>query len=354
MSIIEVPKVKLGIHPVRVARNGVITSGPAVALLASQLNMIVNRRLKVHFRNWLPVGRVTNAAGDQTTWRWRGHISPNAIETRLRIVTVPAEDTGVIEPRWYISVTPSGGSVYDNASVYVPARVPAATTIVPDHFTTATKRIVKDADLANLTGNTTYEFALHVVDRCRVLGLTCYEVTRGTFDPDTAGLLGTSPSPFGTDSQIFDASISDLLTDTHTAWKRQATPHFAWTQDGTTAKTRSSATYVNLLDGSAAGWAAASPGFNLWPSKRGSYNSANVPVTFAVYGSASAGTAGACRLVTNGATVASITNIGTAGWYTATGNLNSANASDLGVVEYACDGANTVSIRAVGLEGYLA
>jgi len=61
MSIIEVPKVKLGIHPVRVARNGVITSGPAVALLASQLNMIVNRRLKVHFRNWLPVGRVTNA-----------------------------------------------------------------------------------------------------------------------------------------------------------------------------------------------------------------------------------------------------------------------------------------------------
>jgi len=147
MSIIEVPKVKLGIHPVRVARNGVITSGPAVALLASQLNMIVNRRLKVHFRNWLPVGRVTNAAGDQTTWRWRGHISPNAIETRLRIVTVPAEDTGVIEPRWYISVTPSGGSVYDNASVYVPARVPAATTIVPDHFTTATKRIVKDADL---------------------------------------------------------------------------------------------------------------------------------------------------------------------------------------------------------------
>ena len=354
MTVLAVPKVGLGLHPIRIARNGVITSGPAAALVAERLNMIVNRRLKVHFRNWLPVGRVTNAAGDQTTWRWRAHISPNAIETRLRLVTVPAEDTGAIEPRWYISVTPSGGSVYDNPAIYLPARVPAATTIVPDHFATSVRRVWKDSSGNNLDGNTTYEFALHVVDRARILGLTCYEITRDNFDPATAGLLGVNPGAFGTDSQIFDASISDLATDAHTAWKRQATPHFAWVADGTTAKTRSSATYVNLLDGAAAGWGAGSAGFNLWPSKRGSYNSANVPVTFAVYGSASAGTAGKCRLVTNGATVASITNIGTAGWYTATGNLNSANASDLGVIEYACDGVNTVSIRAVGLEGYLA
>lgn len=354
MANVPVKKVGVGVHPIRGARNGAQVAGPSMSAYAAEINMLANRRLKELFSKYIGPTRAVNAAGDTAIWRWRGHTSPNVKDVWIRGLQIPAEDTGVIDPSWYVRVTPAGGALYDNPALYSPGRVPAATAIVPDHFHAFARRLRRAAS-TSLLGNTTYEFELHVVDRARVVALTCYEEIRNEFDPTTAGLLGTDPSKFGVGAQILLTPPGELHNDVESIWKYQGTPHFAWCVDDATAATRTSATYVNLLDGSAAGWAATSAGFPAWPYKRGSYNSDDVPVEFCVYAQTAAGTAGKCRVVSNGATVASITNIGTTlGWYTVSANLNAANADDLLVLEFAGDGVNQVSIHAACLYEYLA
>lgn len=347
MSIISVPlSLPRKLHERRFARNGMFAAANFYARAANNLNHINLYRRKEVFNYARPIGPPgggspgigAGAAGTVTRWRFRCHTGHAAAQLHFKMGIALAETSGT-DPYVEWDVTIAGGATTTSSEIHY-GFTSISKTDVPSEWAWPGVSV-------DVSPNTTYECALKVVDYARPFACSVFEIPHAPDDSvDHFTRLG-----YAVTQPILDADRGDFLAALTNLWKHNATSLIHWTRD-TTSPTRVSATFINILDNTSTAISASTPGYTFDLSQHQTANRATVPVVFAVHGSTSAGSAGKVRLRTTGGTdLAAIVNVGTASqWYTTTALLPvGSTKADL---QFACDGANTLTLNAVSLYEY--
>lgn len=198
---------------------------------------------------------------------------------------------------------------------------------------------------ADITPGTAYACAVVTTDHARVMGLSVVELGDETIDRAVNYFSRLAPAA-GT--EIFAADFGRLSEGLSKIWRQNGGTCAHWGRKGGVSRTRSTASAVNLIDGTSTTPSATTPGWSLDLSYRATQGRATVPCELAVYGSVPAGT-GTVNLVDSGGTavIAVTVNSSTAQWFTASGLLPASAAKyDLHLVG---DGTNTTTVYAASL-----
>ncbi len=237
-----------------------------------------------------------------------------------------------------ITVTLSGGGTQTLGPFASPEDDNAVPTDAPSTWTIA-------MDSIEIASASVYECAVVVQHYGRPLSVELHE--HGDLAPTESvsyhnGLIAQA----GT--EITEATRSRLLIGLSNMYRQNGGTVAHWGLAAGTAFTRTSATFINLIDNAtAAPPTAATPGWHLDFGYRCTHSRpTTVPFEFSVYGSVAAGAGGSVRIVNSaGTALATATITGAAGWYTATGLISTtAGKFDL---QYAGDGANLLTVNAV-------
>ena len=282
MPVIPIP----GIAPLsgylpllRGLRNGVAPPGPGAVSLGAFGNAILAKRLKVQASHVQRQADCYNTPTAADTWRFRFRTSPNAIAVIARHILLPVDDTlaNAPDPRMFWTV---GGVAQDTIYASGP-RVTALSTIVPDEFHYYDQQW-------NLDGATTYEAVLNQADKLRCLGVTIYELVRTSLDT-ASDVAVDQTTPLST-QPIFDRESADIFGAVAGLYDEQGSNFVSWTQVATTARTTTSATYVNVLNTAITAVGTNNPGWPVYPQFHGmrhTYNSGtnreSVPIVLAAY-----------------------------------------------------------------------
>ena len=260
-------------------RNGVAPPGPGAVSLAMYTNAILGKRLKVLFRHVHRQADCYNSVGSADTLRGRFRTSPNCDLVIARHILLPVDDTttNAPNPRMFWTV---GGVA--QATLYAAGpRVSAGATVVPDEF-------VYVDQIWDLAGATTYEAVLNQTDKLRCIGVTVYELLRDTLDTATDEAVDHT-TPLSA-QPIFDREAADVFQAIGRLYDRQSTNFVSWTVPSTTARTTTSASYVNVLDTSISAVGANNPGWKVDPRYHGLWHTLNagtsretVPIVLAAY-----------------------------------------------------------------------
>ena len=158
-----------------------------------------------------------------------------------------------------------------------------------------------------------------------------------------ASAYGTTP--FYAGAPVTESIVHALALGVGDLWKERSTVHFTWS--GSFART--STTYANILDTSTAGYSSAAAGFWAIPLYQASLAETTVSTKFWVHAS-STGTTGRVRISNSTGVLATITGIGTAGYYEADANLDPTLSGDLLIVEASeATAAKTITVSGAGL-----
>ena len=325
------------IHRDRFARNGLYPDAAFYGAATQALNHCLAFRRKPLFQRTVPLGTSGGASG--TAWRW--HCRTGYGVRRVAVFAVLGLDDRhlAVAPSITVTLTEVGGAALPAVSfAYGASNVTA--TDAPDELLTAVQFI--DVDPA-----TDYTGEVLFVDNVRVISLLVYEAFDATVD-DSLDYFSTFRPAGG--SPIFDAWVGRGLAALAGMLHDNLATRLDWMRADGTARTRTSATLINLIDDTTVGTpTAASPGYTLDTEHRYTIGKVQVPVTLAVYGSIPAGS-GVVRLRDTGGTSAVVATINNATpqWFTATGAL-SVGAAQKYDLQFAGDGANQVSILAVSI-----
>jgi hypothetical protein len=328
------------IHARGVVRNGLIPSAALQGNLTAGLNHAVLYRRKllasysgrrVRDMSSLVFPDVTGT-GPTVKWRWRVHTGHGC--KQMRFVVKLALARGGSNCRVRFGVTPAGGvQVFTG---YVTYGVTQETPLdVPNEIGKFHRHLDVDAD-------TTYEIELLAEDNARPVSCMIYEIAE---EPDTTVDHYTVPG-YAVGANILDSHRADMLPAWTALMESNANAAWNWTVDQTAIK-RTINSYVNAMDGSSTSNTAATPGVTLDLTGHATYGRATVPFVFAIYASAASGTAGKAKIISSAGDIVAITNVGTAGWYTTTVNMATAETKyDLMI---SGDGSNEVSLFAMSL-----
>lgn len=319
-------------------RNGTYPSVATWAnLVATENHLTAYRHREIYRRTWR-LGTVAGAAGTNTIARWR-HRTGYGVTKLAHVVLMGLDTSGgtAADPYVEIDTTISGGATTTSQFSY--GLSSAAGTDGPDELG-ALRKVV------DVTAATTYEFALRTIDYARPLSVMVYELADTTVTEST-NYYNTQSVQAG--APIYDADRERLLVGLSNMYRQNGGICWHWgLQDGA-ARTRTSATYINAIDNTetATPTAGASYGTYLNPQYHNTESRSVVPFELAAYGD-SAGGAGVVRLISSGgSTYGPVTINGAAGWYTA--SINLPNSEAFYAIQYAGDGANTLSLRFVSL-----
>lgn len=278
--------------------------------------------------------------GGSVTARWHCKTGP-ACDNLLVFVVLGIDDRNLAaEPNIEVAITRVSAAT-TTTKVFSGGESTVVATDAPDEFITSLQ-VVAAVPSEVYTGTVTHN------NNVRLISILAYEASTPTVDDANPPHQEWQPSA---GSPVMDDDVAGLLDGVGDMLRGMGGLRFDWsTQDGT-ARTRTSATWINLIDNaSASPPTASSPGITLNTNYRNTISATTVPVTFAVYGSITGGATGTATLRnTAGTDVATVTiNSGTAQWFTATGNLavGSAVKYDVG---FASDGAATLTVNAVSL-----
>lgn len=335
MSLDAIPQL---IQHRRDTLNGHYPSATYYARVVNGMNHLTAYRHKQVFGRSALLGDASiGASGSNTIARFRFRSGHGAVYARIVMILgkditggVAADPTASVT----IGATTSGPHAWGQS--------PTATIDAPTDW-----RIVND--VIAITPNTAYSCSVDTTDYARVLAVMVYELGTPTISEATDYYSGES---FGADSPIYDAPQARILEGLSNLWRHNGGTVCHWGRRDGSARTRSSATAINLVDNSTTGApTAATPGWTLDLRYRCTEGRATVPVELAVYGAMSAGggVSGTVVLVDGGGTtVATVTvNSNTAGWFTTTALLPA--TVDKYDLKFASDGVNTLSVYAVSL-----
>lgn len=322
----------------RDARNGM---QPAVKLyggLVGHENFLTRQgHGEVFHREWkLGVNDGAAAAANIARFRFWSHYGVRALGFVLtfgRSVESGGPGGGANhEPYVEIDVKPAGGAV----TTYGPYAFGATNLTIVDGPST----------LALITGEaainpaTAYECAVRVNDWARIVSCTFFELGEGTISESTDYYNGYVAQA---NADIFDTTRSRILIGMSNMYRQNGGTKVHWGRRTGTARTRSIATYANIVDGTTTGTpTAATRGCTLNNEYRHTARRAVVPYEIAVYASVPAGLGNVKLMDTAGNSYGPVVvNSSTAQWFTATVNLpNDSRKYDL---QLAGDGVNTLS-----------
>ncbi|MBL8623786.1 MAG: hypothetical protein JNK64_20930 [Myxococcales bacterium] len=317
--------------------NGMTPSAQFYARLVGVMNhATAYRHRPVYARSWALGNSSYGYSGTTTLGRFRfrtGH-GVSAIRILMILGRTATGGTGT-DPR--VTFTIDGSPPLTETFYY--GLSPVAATDAPDELAIVGSTIAVSADTA-------YTGKLEAIDYGRVLAIVAYELGAETISESTEWFSSTIPQAR---APIFDAFHGRLLQGLSEIHRHNAGTVTHWAQIDGSARTRTSATAANLVDGTTTGApTTATPGVKLDLSYRATEGVATVPVELAVYGSMSSGSGTVVLVDSGGTTLATATiNSATPAWYTATASLPASLAKyDL---KFAGDGTNTISVYAASL-----
>ena len=339
-------------HPDRIqwARDAENGCSPAVQLYgrsAGAERYLTVKQKKVWLARWWQLGQdLGGRAGTTNLMRFRRRSSQGV--TRLQMIAIMGRTSasgaaGPVSPRVDVEVydgatTTAFDSLYYGLQGTTPTDAPGEWFIAP-------REIV-------IAPGTAYECLIKTVNYGRLLGICVREL--GENEPTEATEWWNALTA-SVDMPIYDITRERLLRGLSEMWRYNAGAGIDWARKDGSARTRTSATYANLYDGSTTGTpTAATRGFYLDNTNRRRYSKATVTYELAVYGSIPALGTGTVKLMdTSGNSYGPVSIISaTPAWGMAVVELPAdARKYDL---QYAGDGVNSFSVYAVSLAEYLA
>lgn len=334
MSLDRVPQI---VEYRRDAMNGMYPSANFYAAIVNAQNHVVAHRHREVYNFETELGAAAYGySGTTTIARFRFRAGYGATSARV-VVLMGRDNTGAVASTPSASVTFNG----TDAGPFAFGVSSVATDDEPDNLATFTGTVA-------LTGGTVYECAVSTVDYARVLGVSVQEL--GSLTVDEAINYYTSWRPVA-NGPIYDSDIQRTLEGLSKIWKQNGGTACHWGLKSGAARTRTSATPINIIDNSSTSVSTSTPGWTLDLRYRNSRRRTGVPVELAVYGSIPAGTGAVTLVDSGGATVATanVTSL-SATWSTAAVTLPATLAKyDIHV---AGDGTNMASVYAVSLTEY--
>ena len=285
------------------------------------------------------LGSVIGVGATTTITRWRFRTGPYTSRVRVVLLLGASDDNGIvtISPKVEVDLKISGGAT----TTLGPFAAPIVHTI-----TDAPDEHLLVAGDAAVTASTVYECSVRALNYARVLSILAYE--EGAPGVDIVALpLAVAGAP------IFDAHRSQLLVPLSTMHERCGGISAHWGQEAGAARTRTSATPINLIDNATTGTpTTAHPGWYLDTSYHQRASKTTVAFEFSAWASVTAGGNGTVRLMDTAGNTYGAINVTstTASWVTATLNL------PVGETFYApqlfADGLNTLSCWQTSLIEY--
>ena len=336
----------------RHARNG---KPPDVGLLnkfSEAANQSILYRGKEVFRGLGMVGTgggsilSSAGAGDRARWRFAFHTSVYT-GTLMAVVAMAPQDSGyTTNSACRIDILTGAGAVAGTATFNYGTNPGGTSPSLGIAYMKPSQQYIE-----GLTPDTDYYGIVYDVDNGRTFACSIFELPSMT--ENSAGYM---PQNLTAESSILDVYRSKLATITYNQWRRAAATVFNWSVDDQgTARTTTSATAVNVIDGSSTTYAAAIPGYTLEMSRkaRRSTLSAGVPVRIQAYMACSSASNGVVHLRDSAGTiVGTLTNTlgaGTAGWISTTCSLAVSEAKYYLTFQTA---AGTLSLYAVSCYEY--
>jgi hypothetical protein len=333
VSSIVIPRL---IHHRGQARNGCYPSSGFVRRLVDATNHLHSfGHRQVYAKTWA-LGVDDSTSSTQTVARWRFRTGVGVERVAVLIAALPTTDRGgPINPYAEVDITVSGGATTTLG--------PFSTGVVAGTPDDAPEDHVLLEKVAAVTESTVYECALRLFDYARVLSVTVYELGA----PDD--LITHQPTA---GSLIYDADRESLLANLSDMYRENGAINFHWSLKDGSARTRISATQINLIDNTTTGTPTAGthPGWYIDPRYHRTASRSTVQFQFAAYASMSAGT-GTVRLIdTGGSSGGTVTvNSATPGWF-ASSVFSIAESAEIYLApQFAGDGAGTLSVYAVSL-----
>lgn len=311
----------------RIFKNGDVADGPSGAAVAQMWYGLKLRRGQVYYSRAAPLG--TNFASGVTH---RARFYTNSDELWCR---VGYSDSGVAGNAGFSTLTIGGTSYLSSFQDPANSGTPAAG---PSDFRSVTFKLTGLSGVEDLSWSVDANSAIN--------SIIIYAASRAGSESDAAAL--------STDHYFVGAPINgpELYNTTGSIWNiwgTGATQHFAWSGNAFHTGT----TYANLLDGALTGYASTAAGFWAIPEKQATLTATTTEVTLWCYAS-STSTGGRVRFTTSAGTLATITGIGAAGYYSTTGTLSSAvTESQLVVVECSeATAGQTVTVSGAGMYSF--
>ena len=338
MSQIFIPEVRSeGYKHLARGRNGMITCGPQMAALAQAFNTIAFRRCKLLVSQYTYLG---NFPTPSSTFFARFYCSPLVKDVYVVMLIGDAgAPAGLGSYFWTVDgVNQVTKDIANSASA----------SAAPGDFYTQASRFVDGSGNSLAAG--VHDVHCTLSATAAITGFAIVEVA--TPYADTSEAL--SPDVYSVGSPILGR---DLTAMTNRAWllhRQQGTHHIHWTSN-TVGATQTGTTYKNILDGTTTGWAATAAGFWTIPYRQAAQTGTTVPVTMWVYADDGGGAAntGRVRFVNSAGVIATITGIGAAGYYTATGTLDPALVDDLVIIEHSnATGGELVNTYGAGMYAF--
>lgn len=326
-------------------RNGKVPDWRTPSLVAARSNFVLAHCRKLLFSKTVIAGENTPAgvAGTSTPWRWHcglGETTNSADEIYIHVeaLMLPADNASATDPRFVVNI---GGSASTD-----PGRFGLIDTGGVDYANLS--EVTTDYSGSALSPGTQYECSVDVIDYARLVSLSVWEVQSGGIDVSSSYVI--DPRLYAVGNDITDAQHQQLIQHTHAIWKTMGTQYFALCPDVVAnAWTRTTNSYVNVLDDSSTSVTADTPGYTLVPTYHNPYHTDNVPCVFAVYGSLSGAGTGDVDLVDSTGSIATVqVNSATPAWYTTTCSLDGSGSHKVDV-HFQGDGSVTLTLNAVSL-----
>lgn len=339
MSLISV-NYPLIIEPYRHARNALLPDSAFYSDCHAALNHALVYRGSEVFRRSNLLG-YTRASGTNTVWRWRFRSGYG--QTKLHCVGIAGlASASAANPYITINVTLSGGAtqtltVYNGNTDATPSDGPSELTSFEHTF---------DIDPASV-----YECTAVTVDYGALLALSCF--AHGDPEIDDTVNYFTEHEPAGT-HPIYDTNQQRLIEGGGRLLRRNRGLHTNWCLYDGAARTRTSATYINLIDNSSATPpTSTSPGYRFVTTARNTSSRTTIPVEVAVYGATQVGGSGTVVLRdTSGTDAVTVTLTNSVdAWVVGTGTISVGTGQKYDLM-YAGDGANQLQVRSVHVAEY--
>jgi hypothetical protein len=330
------------VHWARDAANGMY---PAVQLYGRAVateNYLTRRQKKVWAaRSWRLGSGTGGVSGTTNLFRFRRRSSIGVTRLQLLLMMGKTLGTGAPStpsPAVEIDVKISGGATTTVGPIYY-GLTTVTPTDAPEEWYVAQREIAIDPA-------TVYECLVKTLDYGRLLGLGVRELGEPTISEatDYYNLFVAQA-----DAPLYDATRERLIRGLSEMYRWNAGGGIDWGRDSGAARTRTSATYANLYDGTTTGTpTAATRGFHLDNTYRHTLRRTTVPYEIGIWASMASGTGNVKLMDTAGNSYGPVAiNSATPGWFVGTVNLpNDGRKFDL---QYAGDGANQISVFQVSI-----
>ncbi len=325
------------IHYFAHAKNGNYPDSSFYSKLVEAENFLTAFRHKEVFRKSVALGVGGGGSANTLGWRFRFRSSYGAKALRV-IAVLGAQHADMIEDEPFINIelTESGGSPDELALHY--GNPDSSADDPPESWSVQSGTFtINPASI--YTGYITAENA------ARIIAISIYEEGETVLTESTSYYNTEAPVAGGA---ILDDRIERVIVGLSNMLRQNGGLTFNWCLVDGAARTRSSATYINLIDDTTTGTPTTTAhGFSFDTTARNTYSRVTVPIELAVYASIPSGT-GNVRLIRTDGTVAVTVpvNSSTPQWFVVSGSI----AVGVGLhyaLQYAGSGTQTISVYAV-------